>query len=102
VIERVLREADGLYARADLGVPMLPRDCRPSIRAARLLYADIGRVVRARGCDSVSSRAVVSRARKLGLVVKASWARFSDDREPQAGDPPPLDEVRFLLSEKAS
>lgn len=102
VIERVLREADGLYARADLGVPMLPRDCRPSIRAARLLYADIGRVVRARGCDSVGSRAVVSRARKLGLVVKASWARFSADREPQAGDPPPLDEVRFLLSEKPS
>ena len=97
VVERVLREADALYAKGDLGVAMLPRDCRPSIRAAGLIYADIGRVVRARGCDSVSARAVVSGRRKLALVARASLAVFSVSRQPGEGDPPPLDEVRFLI-----
>ena len=97
VTERLLAEADALYARADLGVPMLPRDCRPAIRAARLLYADIGRVVRARGGDAVDSRAVVSWGRKLALVLKAMGARFSASREPRAGDPPALAEVGFLI-----
>lgn len=97
VTERLLSEADKLYARADLGVPMLPRDCRPAIRAARLLYADIGRVVRARGGNSVDSRAVVSKGRKLALVIRAWGARFSAGREPQAGDAPALPEVQFLL-----
>jgi phytoene synthase len=76
---------------------MLPRDCRPAIRAARLLYADIGRVVRARGGNSVDRRAVVSRGRKLGLVLKAWGARFSTSAEPQANDPPALAEVGFLI-----
>jgi phytoene synthase len=97
VTERLLKEADKLYVRADLGVPMLPRDCRPAIRAARLLYADIGRVVRARGGNSVDSRAVVSKGRKLALVIRAWGARFSAGREPQAGDAPALPEVQFLL-----
>ncbi len=97
VVERLLREADGLYARADLGVPMLPRDCRPAIRAARLVYADIGRVIRARGCDAVSARAVVGRGRKLRLLARASLAIFSASRAPGEGDPPPLDEARFLI-----
>lgn len=97
VTERLLREADALYTRADAGVAMLPRDCRPAIRAARLLYADIGRVVRARGGNSVDRRAVVSRGRKLALVLRAAWARFSASREPAADDPPALPEVRFLL-----
>jgi len=97
VTERLLKEADKLYARADLGVPMLPRDCRPAIRAARLLYADIGRVVRARGGNSVDSRAVVSKGRKLALVIRAWGARFSAGREPREGDAPALPEVQFLL-----
>ncbi len=98
VVERLLREADGLYARGDLGVPMLPRDCRPAIRAARLLYADIGRVVRSRGGNSVDTRAVVSKGRKLALVARASLSVFGASREPMTDDPPPLDEVRFLCA----
>ncbi len=98
VVERLLREADGLYARGDLGVPMLPRDCRPAIRAARLLYADIGRVVRSRGGNSVDTRAVVSKGRKLALVARASLSVFGASREPMDDDPPPLDEVRFLCA----
>lgn len=98
VVERLLREADSLYERADAGVAMLPRDCRPSIRAARLVYSDIGRVIRRRRFDSVSSRAVVSGGRKLSLIARASLAAFSASREPGEGDPPPLDEVRFLIA----
>jgi phytoene synthase len=97
VTERLLQEADALYARADLGVSMLPRDCRPAIGAARLLYADIGRVVRRRGCNAVDGRAVVSRGRKLALVLRALGTVLSTQREPSVDDPPALPEVGFLI-----
>ena len=47
-------EADTLYARSLSGIAMLPAACRPSIHAARVLYAEIGREVERSGCDSVS------------------------------------------------
>ena len=47
----------------------LPLDCRPGIRAARLLYAEIGREVERRGLDSVESRAVVPTAASCGSWV---------------------------------
>lgn len=97
VVARALAEADALYARADLGVPMLPRDCRVAIRAARLLYSEIGAVVRGRGDDGVSSRAVVSTPRKLSLLARAVGAAFSRSRAPHDDDPAPLPAVRFLL-----
>lgn len=67
----VLDEADEFYRRADDGIDDLPRDCRRAIRAARLVYSDIGTVVRKRNGDSVTARAVVPTWRKLWLVVKA-------------------------------
>ncbi|MEZ4392244.1 MAG: phytoene/squalene synthase family protein [Polyangiales bacterium] len=97
VVARALAEADALYRRADLGVAMLPRDCRVAIRAARLLYSEIGAVVRRRGDDGVTSRAVVSIGRKLWLLGRASFAAFSPSAAPAPSDPPPLDAVRFLL-----
>ncbi len=33
-----------------------PSDCRPAIHAARLVYSEIGAIIRANGCDSVSRR----------------------------------------------
>jgi 15-cis-phytoene synthase len=71
----LLDHADALYARADEGVAHLPPDCRIAIRAARLVYAEIGAVIRARGHDSVGSRAVVPLPRKLWLVLRALGAR---------------------------
>lgn len=71
VIERLLQVADDLYRRADAGIAALPADCRPAIRAARLIYADIGREVRARGCDSIGGRAHTSTARRLVLLLRA-------------------------------
>ncbi|MBK6530148.1 MAG: phytoene/squalene synthase family protein [Deltaproteobacteria bacterium] len=97
VIERTLKEADRLYQRSADGVAMLPRDCRMAIRAAALLYSNIGEEVRRRGGDSVSSRAVVPGARKLRLLARAFGARFSADREPKEGDAPALPAVQFLV-----
>jgi phytoene synthase len=65
-----------LVARSDDGVGYLPPDCRMAIRAARLVYAEIGNVIRARDLDAVSSRAVVSLPRKLWLMCAAVRARF--------------------------
>ena len=42
---RLLGYADVLYRRSDAGVALLPIACRPGIRAARLIYADIGREI---------------------------------------------------------
>jgi phytoene synthase len=71
VVARLLAEAQRLYLRAEPGIAMLPRDCRPAIRAAHRIYAEIGAEVARNGFDSVSQRAVVSSTRKLALVARA-------------------------------
>ncbi|MCU0887137.1 MAG: phytoene/squalene synthase family protein [Rubritepida sp.] len=71
VVARLLAEAQRLYLRAEPGIMMLPRDCRPAIRAAHRIYAEIGAEVARNGFDSVTRRAVVSSARKLALVARA-------------------------------
>jgi phytoene synthase len=77
VVGRLLDAADGLYARAEHGIAALPRDCRPAIRAARLVYAEIGEQLRRDGLDSVSRRTVVSRRRKLALMARAGTAALA-------------------------
>jgi 15-cis-phytoene synthase len=72
VVQRLLTEADALYARAGAGVARLPLACRPGINAARLLYAAVGHEVARAGCDSVSRRAVVPGARKGRLLLRAA------------------------------
>jgi hypothetical protein len=47
--------ADELYERAEHGIAALPRDCRPAIQAARLVYAEIGREIERQGLDSVAA-----------------------------------------------
>ncbi|NDA99728.1 MAG: phytoene/squalene synthase family protein, partial [Betaproteobacteria bacterium] len=54
VVRRLLAAADQLYERAELGIAALPRDCRPAIRAAGLVYAEIGRELERAGLDSVN------------------------------------------------
>jgi 15-cis-phytoene synthase len=77
VIERLLQEADRLYAQSTAGVALLPRDCRSAILAARFIYAEIGQQLRRDGLDPVNRRAVVPTARKLVLLacagVQATW-----------------------------
>jgi phytoene synthase len=94
VIERLLQEADRLYARSVAGIAMLPKPCRPAIHASRLLYAAIGHHVRLNGYDSVTRRAVVSKSRKLALLASAiKVSLFSTDRHSY----PVLDEAAFIV-----
>jgi phytoene synthase len=91
VVDRLLAEADRLYRRAECGVPLLPRDCRVGIQAARLVYAEIGHALAAAGLDSVTRRTVVPRARQLGLVAQATSALLVPPGHPLtelAGDRP--------------
>ncbi len=74
VVQRLLDVADELYGRVGAGISVLPDRCQPGIRAARLLYAEIGREVERAGCDSVSRRAVVASARKASLLASAFTA----------------------------
>ncbi len=77
VVQRLLAAADTLYRRAEHGIAALPRDCRPAIRAARLVYAEIGEQLQRDGLDSVNQRVVVSKQRKLALMARASGALLS-------------------------
>ncbi len=95
VIARLLDAADELYDRAAHGIAELPRDCRPAIQAARLVYAEIGREVARARFDSVSRRAVVSARRKALLMGRSlvAAARSGTHRPPVA----PLPAIRFLV-----
>lgn len=95
-IARLLASADELYARAELGIRALPRDCRPAIRSARLVYAEIGRELERMGMDSVARRAVVPGRRKLALIAQASGAAFGASHRGGRGAPAPLPAIRFL------
>ena len=94
ILKRLLDGADALYARSLSGIAMLPPGCRPSIHAARVLYAEIGRAVERNGCDSVSRRAVVPSGRKLALLGQAVAACMR--AAPQTGQPA-LPEAQFLV-----
>ena len=78
-VAELLRRADGFYASADAGLSALPLRCAIGIRAARLIYAEIGRVIARRHFDVRAGRAVVSRSRKTWLALRALlgtlWAR---------------------------
>jgi phytoene synthase len=72
----LLAVADTFYCRSIPGVGALPPSCRFGIHAARLIYAEIGREVKRRGCDSVSHLAIVSASRKVRLLTNAFAKSF--------------------------
>jgi 15-cis-phytoene synthase len=94
VVQRLLDEAERIYARADPGIEALPKSVRGAIRVARLVYAEIGRVIAAHGYDAVTRRAVVPLSRKLVLAI-GSWFRRAPSEDPRAL--PALPAARFLL-----
>jgi phytoene synthase len=96
VVARLLKVADQLYQRAETGIAALPRDCRASIMAARLIYADIGRVIRRQGFDSVSQRAVVSAPRKIFLLARAIGSYLVAPQKDYLLKP--LPEIEFLVT----
>jgi 15-cis-phytoene synthase len=71
VVRVLLSRADDFYRSGDLGFTFLSFRAALATRTARLVYSDIGRVVRARGCDPFAPRAVVSAPRKAFLALRA-------------------------------
>ncbi len=78
VTRRLLQVADGLYVRGGAGIAGLPLACRPGIRAAAALYAEIGHALARSGCDSVNARARVPGRRKMVLLAGALAPAFSE------------------------
>jgi len=70
-VQELLDLADVYYASADIGLRSLSWRAALAVRAARFIYAEIGTVVRARGCDVFRGRAFVPRSRKYLMGLKA-------------------------------
>lgn len=101
VVRRLLDHAELFARRAERGIASLPRDCRAAVRAAAWIYGDIGRVIRARGYDSVSARAFSGGGRKLWLLGSA----IAREAIPVRGDGQedgPLPETAFLVEAAAA
>ncbi len=98
-VRRVLDAADALYAAAWPGIERLPFLCRPAIRAAALVYADIGRKVRDAEYDSVTSRVWTSRAEKISLVANAALARQGAWKSGERAD---SDYILAIVDERAA
>jgi phytoene synthase len=104
-VAEVLRRAEALYGSGDAGLGRLPLRCAVAIRAAGLIYREIGAVIARRGFDVRAGRAVVSRSRKLwlmaravcGTVVAAAWRGLSPAAGGAASTGPALVPLPFDL-----
>jgi phytoene synthase len=76
----MLGVADDYYRSADRGLLYLPWRVSLAVRTARLVYAEIGEVLRRRGGDTRQGRAVVSTTRKLWLLSCAGLAWLGELR----------------------
>jgi phytoene synthase len=72
VVRRVLDTAERYYDSGAVGIRSLDLRSAWAIHAARGVYRDIGRVVRARGAHAWDGRAVVGRGRKIYRVARAA------------------------------
>jgi phytoene synthase len=97
VLRRMLAHAERLYERSEAGIGRLPADCRPAIFAARFLYAEIGAQVARNGYDCISRRAVVSKARKRLILMRAIGAAAAPLPRAWALPKPALAETRYLV-----
>jgi len=98
VTERLLAAAATLYRRAETAIASLPLSCRPAIRAAAGIYAEIGTQIAAAHYDTVSRRAVTSRLRKAQILA-SSLATPMIIRSCHHG--PPEEATRFLIEASA-
>ncbi|HET9451352.1 MAG TPA: phytoene/squalene synthase family protein, partial [Aggregicoccus sp.] len=73
-VQRLLELAEHYYRSGERGLAALSWRCSFAVRAARWIYAEIGRVLARRHFDVFSGRAVVSTPRKLLLLVRALLA----------------------------
>lgn len=66
----ILDVADLYYGSATAGIAFLPTRAAAAIAAARNIYRDIGRIIRARGAAAWDKRAYTSRRQKTWLALK--------------------------------
>jgi phytoene synthase len=96
VNQRLIQYADDLYKRSAYGFSGLPRNCRSAIAAASLIYSEIGRQIERQGMDSITRRAVVSKKRKVLLLLKSLGAVIYSAKLTQKLDAIPA--IQFLVS----
>ena len=89
-VQRLLAQAAAHYRAADVGIPLLPRDCRLAIASSRKIYAAIGDAIAVNGYDSITRRAYVTLGGKLRLVASALPIVWSRPLPPIVG---PADDV---------
>lgn len=80
VTRELLVRAEEHYRSGDAGLHSLSTRCALAVRAARLVYAEIGREIARAAWDPLAGRAVVPTRRKVQLVVRAccdTWRRWS-------------------------
>ena len=81
-IHELLSRADLHYNKGYAGLSSLPGRARFAIRAAGMIYQDIGRIIREHECDPNQPRAITSKSRKLSLaavaLLKYGLHNFSD------------------------
>lgn len=99
--KRLLDYADTLYKRSDAGVALLPLSCRPGIRAARVIYSDIGRQISRQGYETIDKRAIVPIPRKIYLLAKSvvSIPLVRSEQRIDELEWPPLMETEYLLED---
>ena len=97
--KRLVMEANRLYYRSEAGISALPRNCRPGIYAARLIYAGIGKEVSRAEYDSISGRAHTSGRQKIGWIAQAALRSAITAVTPGSAVlyGKPLPEVAFLV-----
>jgi 15-cis-phytoene synthase len=91
---RMLDEARPLYQSGVSGIALLPEACRPAIRAAAAIYAEIGAEIARAGHDSIAQRAVVSKRRKIALAAGSFIPARTTSANRAA---PPQPECAFLI-----
>jgi phytoene synthase len=94
-IRALLGLADRYYASGDRGLAALHWRSALAVRTARLVYADIGRVLERKHHDPLAGRAVVPGRRKAALVARAATRALAEwaGRARRRFAPAPLEEV---------
>ena len=95
VIERLLKTADQLYQRSQIGITQLPKDCRAAIFGARFVYAQIGREIESNQLDSIHRRAIVSSNKKKLLMLKAIF--YSHSKLHVKKELEPIEQIKYLV-----
>lgn len=96
---RMLDAARPLYRSGVSGIALLPEACRPAIRAAASIYAEIGAEIARGGHDSIARRAVVSKRRKIALAAGSFIPVRTEEAD---ADLPPAPECAFLIEAVAA